>query len=403
MDISTTTAQPATPTFFRASALGLTQILLWGGSYFFMAVIADPIVESTNWPRTWVVGALSIAILISGLPSPFVGRLIRTNGGKPVLVIGSTILALGLLVVAASPSLPFFLLGWGIMGFGMAGCLFDPLFSAVGQAYGTAARGTLTQITLISGFAITLCWPASSYLVQTVGWRLTCVAYATVAIVVVIPLFAWAIPRHGNAVDVVASVARPQIKPSMPAGLLRLGASFTVASMIMTAVSVELLMLLEMLGLSIDHAVALSALIGPAQVLVRGVEIVVGRHVHPYWGLLASALAALLGLSVLTFAPSLAWLAILLYGAGNGMRTVVRGTLPLALYGREEYATVMGQLARAPLIGQAATPLAAGLLVQYLGGSALLPGLLTIAGLNSLLALMVYPLMRKGGKRHDRI
>jgi hypothetical protein len=85
------------------------------------------------------------------------------------------------------------------------------------------------------------------------------------------------------------------------------------------------------------------------------------------------------------------------------MRTVVRGTLPLALYGREEYATVMGQLARAPLIGQAATPLAAGLLVQYLGGSALLPGLLTIAGLNSLLALMVYPLMRKGGKRHDRI
>ena len=322
--------------------------------------------------------------------------MIRKNGGKPVLVIGATILALGLLVVATSPSLPIFLLGWAIMGVGMAGCLFDPLFSAVGQIYGNAARGTLTQITLISGFAITLCWPASNYLVQTVGWRLTCVAYAAIAIVVVIPLFAWAIPRYRVTDDAVASVARSQITPSMPAGLFRLGASFTVASMIMTAVSLELLMLLEMLGLSIDHAVALSALIGPAQVLVRGVEIGVGRHVHPYWGLLASALAALLGLSLLAVAPSLAWLAIILYGAGNGMRTVVRGTLPLALYGREEYATVMGQLARAPLIGQAATPLAAGLLVQSLGNAALLPGLLGIAVLNFIFALMVYPLMRGG-------
>ncbi|WP_395678120.1 MFS transporter [Inquilinus sp.] len=383
-----------TPTFLRNAALGITQILLWGGSYFFMAVLADPVVASTQWPRAWVVGALSIAILVSGLPAPMVGRLIQRHGGRPVLILGSLVLAFGLIIVAAATSLPVFLVGWTVMGIGMAACLYDPLFSAVGQAYGTAARGTLTQITLISGFAITLCWPASHFLIEGIGWKGACLAYAAIAIFVVIPLFAWAIPPHVTTEKAAAPITARPADGMAPRGLLRLTASFTVGSMIMTAVSVELLMLLELSGMSAEHAVALGALIGPAQVAARAFEGVFARRAHPYWSLLASSICALVGVLLLALAPGLAWLAIILYGAGNGMRTIVRGTLPLALYNRADYANVMGRLARPPLIGQALTPLAAGLLIQHLGSAALLPGLLAVAAANLLLACAVFPLIR---------
>jgi predicted MFS family arabinose efflux permease len=391
--------------FLRNAALGTTQILLWGGSYFLMAVIADPVVAATGWSRAWVIGALSIAILVSGLPAPFIGRLIRRHGGRPVLIAGSLILAIGLAIVAAATSLPVFLLGWAVIGIGMAASLYDPLFSTVGQTFGEGARSALTQITLISGFAISLCWPASHFLVQLVGWRATCLAYAAAAILIVIPLFAWAVPSHANTTKAAVPAAEQQRAAdaaktidTAPKGLYRLAASFTAASMIMTAISVELLMLLQLGGVSADHAVALSALIGPAQVLARGLESVFGKRAHPYWSMLASAICTLTGLVLLAVVPSFAWLAIILYGAGNGIRTIVRGTLPLAMYGQYEYATVIGRLARPPLIGQAATPLAAGLLVQHLGNGALLPGLLAVAAVNLLLVFAVFPLIRPARK-----
>jgi MFS family permease len=384
--------QSEKPSISRNIALGVAEIFLWGGSYFLMAVIADPVVASTQWPRAWVVGALSIAILISGLLAPFVGRRIRELGGRRVLVTGAVILAMGLAGVAASPDLPLFLIAWVIVGIGMSATLYDALFSIVGQTYGQGARGSITQITLISGLAITVCWPISNFLVQMIGWRGACLGYSVLVVVLVIPLFLWAIPA---AVGVGGARLLTEARPPHNArtvGLFRLGASFTVASMIMTAISVELLMLLELKGLSTAQAVALGALIGPAQVFTRAIEGLLGRGTHPYWNLLIGSVAAFSGLILLATAPSLAWLAIILYGIGNGMRTIVRGTLPLALYGRDEYATVMGQLARAPLIGQAATPLAAGLLVQYFGSSVLLPALLILGLANVALAAFVYPL-----------
>ena len=145
--------------------------LVWGGSFFLVAVIVGPVVESTGWPQGAVVGALSLAILVSGLLSPWVGTRIRRLGGRPVLVAGTLVMAAGLVLMAMAGSLPVFLAAWAVMGVGMAGALYDPLFAAIGQAYGASARGAMTQIAIASGFAITLCWPASSFLVAHIGWR----------------------------------------------------------------------------------------------------------------------------------------------------------------------------------------------------------------------------------------
>lgn len=381
-----------TPTLAGNAALGVTQIILWGGSFFLIAVVADPIVQSTGWPQAVVVGALSLAILISGLLSPWVGRMIRRHGGRPVLIAGTLTMAAGLVLMGLAPNLPVFLLAWTVMGLGMAGALYDPLFAAIGQAYGSAARGAMTQIAIASGFAVTLCWPATSAMVAQIGWRGACFAYAALSVAVVAPLFAWALPRQARAEAVPAVAAATLARPAAPArlpGERVLAVTFTTAAVLMTAVSVQLLLLLQAQGIAAGTAVALSALIGPSQVGARILELAFGRGAHPIWALLVSSGSVALGLLLLAVAPGLAWLAIILYGAGNGMRTVVLGTLPLALYGQQDYAAVMGRLARLPLFGQAATPVACGALSDWLGLDALLDIMLGITALNLALSLFV--------------
>lgn len=376
-------------------ALGLTQIFLWGGSFFLIAVLADPIVQSTGWPQGMVVGALSLAILISGVLSPWIGRMIHRHGGRTVLVAGSLVIAAGQILMAVSPNLPIFLVAWAVIGAGMAAALYDPLFAAIGQAYGASARRAMTQIAIASGFAITVCWPATRFLVVQVGWRGTCVVYAALAVLVVAPLFAWALPRRDRIAAVLpppAAGATP-LAPSTGAARLPgehiLAVTFTSAAVIMTAVSVQLLLLLQAKGVSAGTAVALSALIGPSQVGARILELVFGRRAHPAWALLVSSGSVGLGLLILATAPAFAWLAIVLYGTGNGMRTVVRGTLPLTLYGQHDYAAVMGRLARLPLLGQAATPLACGYLTAWFGLDVLLDLMLGIAVVNVVLSVIV--------------
>lgn len=388
------------PSTLGNAALGLTQIILWGGSFFLIAVIVAPVVESTGWPQGAVIGALSLAILISGLLSPWVGTRIRRVGGRPVLVAGTLIMAAGLVLMALAGSLPIFLAAWAIMGIGMAGALYDPLFAAIGQAYGAGARSAMTQIAISSGFAITLCWPASSFLVAHVGWRGTCLAYAGLAVFVVAPIFALALPGGKSAAPArVAPV--PGLKaPRLPGeGILAL--TFTTAAILMTAVSVELLLLLQSHGIPAASAVALSALIGPSQVGARVLELAFGQRAHPIHLLLISAGSVALGLTLLVVAPNLAWLAIVLYGAGNGMRTVVRGTLPLALYGQGEYAAVIGRLARPPLLGQAATPLACGYAMEWFGIETLAILIVAIALLNLALSLFVARQVARQNANHS--
>jgi MFS family permease len=403
---------PNRPTHVRAptlggnAALGITQIILWGGTFFLTAVLAEPIVRSTGWSQGVVVGAPSLAILVSGLLSPWIGRRIRHHGGRLVLMAGSLGIAVGLVLLALAPNLPFFLLAWVVIGLGMAGALYDPLFAAIGQAYGSSARGAMTQIAIASGFAITLCWPASSLLVEAIGWRGTCLVYAALAALVVVPLFAWALPSQprtpaaelgqapqAGAAPLVSSAGRGPLP-----GERILAVTFTSAAVIMTAISVQLLLLLQAKGLPAGTAVALSTLIGPAQVGARILELVFGRRAHPAWALLVSSGSVGLGLTILVIAPSLAWLGIVLYGVGNGMRTVVRGTLPLTLYGQGDYAAVMGRLARMPLLGQAATPLACGYLSAWFGLDVLLELMLAVAVLNVGLSLVV----ARRAMRHPR-
>jgi MFS family permease len=177
-DVASAIAAPVSkrPQLLVVSAIGLAQILAWGGSYYLIAVLARPIVADTGWPFEWVVGGLSVSFLATGLASPRVGRLIDRYGGRPVLAASALLLAAGQGVMAAAPALPVFMLAWVIVGIGMAAGLYDPAFATLGRLYGNEARHPITLTTLFGGFASTVCWPLSAFLVVHAGWRGTCLA-----------------------------------------------------------------------------------------------------------------------------------------------------------------------------------------------------------------------------------
>ena len=170
------------------SALGIAQILAWGTSFYFPAVFAGPIVADTGWSLGFVVGGTSIGLLVAGLISPQVGRIIDVHGGRPVLLASSLFYAAGLIGIGLAPALPVYLFAWVLLGIGMGTGLYDAVFAALGRMYGSAARGPITNLTLFGGFASTICWPLSAFMIEHIGWRDACFVYAALHLFVSLPL-----------------------------------------------------------------------------------------------------------------------------------------------------------------------------------------------------------------------
>jgi predicted MFS family arabinose efflux permease len=376
------------------TALGITQILAWGSSFYLLAVLADPIVLDTGWPRGAVVGGISLGLLVSGLASMRIGRAIERLGGRPVLGASSVLLAAGLVLLALAPSLAVYLAGWLVLGLGMGAGLYDAAFSSLGRMFGRSARSAITAVTLWGGFASTVCWPLSAFLVESVGWRGTCLVYAGLNLAVALPLHLLALPREAvrseppRAADPAAADRRAAAPPR---GIfLLLAVILTTGGAIAAAVSVHLIVVLQAGGLSLAAAVGLGALIGPSQVGARVIEMLVGRRHHPLWTLTAAALLILIGLGLLALGLFLPAVALISYGAGNGIWSIARGAVPLELYGGSGYAALMGRLAMPIFIAQAAAPSVAALIIVEVGAAGLLVALTVLALASVLLILWLW-------------
>jgi len=228
--------------------LGAIQILSWGGSFYLMAVMANPIAMETGWSQQWIYGALSTGILVSGLLAPLSGRIIARTGGRLLLAMSGAVMALGLVIMTFSYHLPLLLFAWVIIGVGMAMGLYDALFATLGTCYGAQARAAITGITLISGFCTTLVWPGTALLIHVLGWRGACLAIAGLLTLCVLPAYLYALPAT-RAVRPVNTRSPQSSSADIAPGLFwLLCAIFTLASVIMTAISVQLITLLQASG-----------------------------------------------------------------------------------------------------------------------------------------------------------
>ncbi|MDG4876930.1 MFS transporter [Mesorhizobium sp. WSM4935] len=367
------------------SALGLTQILAWGSSYYLPAVLATPIAEDTGWSLASVVGGLSCGLLLAGLVSPVTGRLIQRHGGRPVLAASSLLLAAAHSLLATATAYPFYLIAWLLMGLGMSSGLYDAGFATLGRLYGQGARGAITNLTLFGGFASTVCWPLSAFLVEHGGWRTACLSYAAIHLAICLPLHLRIIPPPPPAAP---APTKDRSKEASATGRARtrfilLACIQTLAAMIASMLSVHLLTLLQLRGVGLAAAVGLGALVGPSQVGARVSELLIGRNRHhPIWTMLTSVSLLAAGIWLLLASQKFVALALILYGAGNGIHTIARGALPLVLFDPQQYAALMGKLATPGLVVQAAAPSIGALLLGTGGGNLVLIALAVAATVN---------------------
>ena len=368
------------------TALGIAQILAWGTSFYFPAVFAGPIVADTGWSLGLVVGGTSVGLLVAGLISPQVGRVIDQHGGRPVLQASSLFYAAGLTGIGLAPSLPVYLAAWVLLGIGMGTGLYDAVFAALGRMYGSAARGPITNLTLFGGFASTVCWPLSAFMIEHIGWRGACFAYAALHLAVAMPLQMAVIRRAPKPAAATAAPA-DVVQSSAPARIAHETLIFALLALVLSLaagigsiVVVHLLIFLQARGVDFAVAVSLGTLFGPAQVGARVVERLFGNRYHPIWTMIGACSLMAVGLLLLVGGFPILLLVILLYGAGYGISWIGRGTLPLALFGAVRFPRLMGKLAFPSLIVQALAPSAGALLIEASGADATI-GVLTVLAL----------------------
>ena len=374
------------------AVLGAAQTLAWASSYYLPAVLAAPMASDLGVATPTVFAAFSLALLVSAALGPHAGAAIDRWGGRPVLIGTNVLFALGLVALGAAHDGWGLFLAWAIIGIGMGSGLYEAAFAALVRLYGSDSRNPITGITLIAGFASTVGWPLSALLESHIGWRGACFAWAALHIVVGIPLNAL-LPRAPAPIAPKAAAHAGALgddaRPARAAVLLAI--VFAATWFVSTAMAAHLPRLLQASGATLAAAVAVGALVGPAQVGGRLLEFGVLRHVHP---LLSARLAALLhplgaALLFVVGAPAAASFAIL-HGAGNGILTIAKGTLPLVLFGPLGYGRRQGWLMVPARVAQALSPWLFGLCLDRWGERALwLSAAVASLGFGALLLLRV--------------
>ena len=382
------------------ATLGTAQTLSWASSYYLPAMLAAPMARDLGLATPTVFAAFSMALILSALVGPAAGRAIDRHGGRPVLMATNVAFAAGLALLGLAQGPVSMGLAWALIGLAMGAGLYEAAFSALVRLYGHDSRNAITGITLIAGFASTVGWPLSALLETQIGWRGACFTWAALHLLLGLPLNALlprvapmpATPPMGSP----AAAAAPAAAPLTPRPLLTtvvLAYVFAATWFVSTAMATHLPQLLQAAGATLAVAVGAGALIGPAQVAGRLAEFGLLRRVHPLLSARLAALAHPIGAAALLLvgAPA-AMVFALLHGAGNGIMTIAKGTLPLVLFGHQGYGARQGWIAMPARVAQAAAPFLFGLALQRWGVGALwLSGAL---GLSSFIALMLLPRLR---------
>jgi len=366
------------PMVIAVNALGITQITAWGTSFYCLGVLAKPIVADTGWPLTTVFLGFSVALLVMGLISTWVGRLIDRVGARAVMCIGTIIVSIGLVALARARDPVGYLAVWAVIGIGMRCCLYDAAFAALVQVTPSRGRKAISYLTLYGAYASTVFWVLGHYLNAAYGWRGTLIAFAAINLGVCLPLNWLGLARRDppQAAMTAATTPAPSSDGPVLQGRMRVIGIFLFAlimslnGFVFGIISIQLVPLLEAAGLAGATAVWVASLKGHGQFAGRLIEIFFGRN-------LKAMTIARIAIAVVPAALVLLFVArgdvyqlvafTLLLGAAQGVITIVRGAVPLALFGAEGYGAVLGVIATPILLVNAFSPAIFALLVDQFG------------------------------------
>lgn len=383
------------PAGIAVGLLGTTQTLAWASSYYLPAILAAPIARDLGISVPTVFGAFSAALVVAALIGPHSGEAIDRWGGRPVLMTTNLIFAAGLWALSMATGPITLFAAWALIGVGMGSGLYEAAFAALVRLYGTKARATITGVTLFAGFASTVGWPLSTLLLGDFGWRGTCMTWAVLHLCIGFPLNAL-LPQPEAALAAATEKATSVLSITQPVGdrtrrtAILLAVVFAATWFVSTAMAAHLPRLLQGAGATVGVALLAGTLVGPAQVAARVLEYTFLRKMHP---LLSARIASVMhpaGAVVLgVFGGPAAVVFTVLHGAGNGILTIAKGTLPLVLFGPNGYGRQQGLLAVPARIAQAMAPWIFGLCIDRWGSGSL--WISSALGGLSLLALLMIP------------
>lgn len=375
---------------FTIITLGSTQTLAWGSTYYLPAVLADDIARDTGVSTTWLFATFSVSLIISAFLGPNAGRMIDRGSGNAVLAASNLLFASGLVLLAFAQSLIALQVAWIVLGIGMGIGLYDAAFAVLGRIYGTSARGAITGITLLAGFASTICWPLSAWGAGTIGWRDTCLAWAALHMFVALPANYWLLPRPAVEAAVERRAADQKVPIDRP--MILLAFAFAAAWIVTAGMAAHFPRILEATGASQAQALFAGALIGPSQVAARLLEAGPLSRFHPLVSARLATLTHPIGAVVLLVAgggvESSAF--AVLHGSGNGILTIARGTVPLALFGPENYGYRLGLIGLPSRFLSALAPFCFAVLLEHVGAQ-----ILIVSATLSLAALAALCLLRR--------
>ena len=366
------------------TVLGIAQIISWGTLFYAIGVLGAPMRADLGVSELFLFSCFTAGLIVSALLAPLSGRTVDRLGGRVVLSAGSLVAGLAMLVLSLATHGAVMALGWLLAGAAMAACLYDPAFATLSQHAGEKYRRWVAYLTLWGGFASTVFWPVSKWLLDAAGWRHAFAIYAALHLFVCLPIHMRMVPRVVKRDPVAPGDKAEAQRPSHGPRLRWLTASLSLATLVVGVMAVHVIALLTGGGLTLEQAVLISTLFGPIQVAGRMLEMAVARRVSaivmgfvPFVLMLVAvvALIAVDGFGITAF------IFIAAYGVGNGILTIMRGTVPAELFGSQGLGGVLGHLSRATLFARAVAPACfSGLLAA---------GLTRAQALSSLLAVIV--------------
>jgi len=379
-------------------ALGITQIVAWGTTLYALGVLGKPIAADTGWSQSLVFGGLTVGLLVSGAVSAAVGRLLDRRGGRPTMSLGSILIAVGLVLLAMVQSPYAYLAAWAFLGLAMRLSLYDAAFAALVQVTPSRGRRAISYLTLFGGFASSVFWPIGHALNAAYGWRTTLMIFAAINLLLCLPLHWFGLARRETAAEAeranLSAAATESTGPPLEGvartiAMVLFSVIVAASAIVIGALAVHLVPILEATGLAAATAVFVASLKGAAQVAGRIWDLTLARRWHPVdVGRVSIALMPL-SFAVLMLGGANLWTALaftLLFGVSNGLVTIMRGAVPLALFGPKGYGEVLGILATPYLLLAAIAPAAFALAVEHYGYAAA-EAILLGAGLFSFLGM----------------
>jgi MFS family permease len=369
------------PVWVAIVALGFTQIIAWGTTLYCLGVLLKPVARDTGWSLALVSSGLTVGLLASGLVSAEVGRRVDRHGGRLIMSLGSLACAMGLAALSMVGELWQWLAVWAWLGVAMRLTLYDAAFAAIVQVTPSRGRWAISILTLFGGLASTIFWPIGFWLEQAYGWRATLLVFSALNLFVCLPLHWFGLAHREAAAVVDTQPSAPAANTSAPIlqgaerrrAFLLFGAIMAASAYTFGAMAMHLVTVLIAAGLSAGTAVGLAAAKGVAQTLSRLGDLVFGRNLHALT--LGRITLAFLPLSFLVLLigdanPTTAAVFIVLFGIANGLTTIVRGAVPLALFGTAGYGEILGRLAAPYLVINAVAPTIFALVSDRFGGEA---------------------------------